>query len=207
MGLFDTVKLKANALAADAERAGKVTAAQAHTVVLQNDIRKAERELGHSAFSLIESGAIAHPDLEAASARLRDARQALADKETEIEALRGRMPETRRHGARARRPMTHPCRPGRRRDGDAGADGRGRRSPRSRPGRRKRGEEAGAQEGRSHEARRCEEAGAAKPAKTPAPRRSRRRAGDDRRPKTTERASAANVTTRSLVARPGRLVA
>ena len=33
MGLFDTVKLKANALAADAERAGKVTAAQARTVV------------------------------------------------------------------------------------------------------------------------------------------------------------------------------
>ena len=78
MGLFDTVKLKANALAADAERAGKVTAAQARTVVLQNDIRKAERELGHSAFSLIESGEIAHPDLEAATARLRDARQALS---------------------------------------------------------------------------------------------------------------------------------
>ena len=92
MGLFDTVKLKANALAADAGRAGKVSAAQARTVVLQNDIRKAERELGHSAFSLIESGAIAHPDLEAATARLRDARQALADKEAEIEALRGRMP-------------------------------------------------------------------------------------------------------------------
>ena len=93
MGLFDTVKLKANALAADAERAGKVTAAQARTVVLQNDIRKAERELGHSAFSLIESGALAHPDLEAAMTRLREARQALTDKEAEIEALRDRSPE------------------------------------------------------------------------------------------------------------------
>ena len=90
MGLFDTVKLKANALAADAERAGKVTAAQARTVVLQNDIRKAERELGHSTFSLIESGEIAHPDLEAAVARLREARQALNNKEVEIEVLRGR---------------------------------------------------------------------------------------------------------------------
>jgi hypothetical protein len=90
MGLFDTVKLKANALAADAERAGKVTAAQARTVVLQNDIRKAERELGHGAFSLIESGEIAHPDLEAAAARLREARQALEDKEAEIARLRGR---------------------------------------------------------------------------------------------------------------------
>jgi hypothetical protein len=88
MGLFDTVKLKANALAADAERAGKVTAAQARTVVLQNEIRKAERELGHSAFSLIESGEISHPDLEAAAARLRDARRTLTDKEAEIAGLR-----------------------------------------------------------------------------------------------------------------------
>lgn len=93
MGLFDTVKLKTSALAADAERAGKVTAAQARTVVLQNDIRKAERELGHSAFSLIESGEIAHPNLEAAAARLRETRQALHDKEAEIEALRGRAAE------------------------------------------------------------------------------------------------------------------
>jgi hypothetical protein len=93
MGLFDTVKLKANALAADAERAGKVTAAQARTVVLQNDIRKAERELGHSTFSLIESGAIAHPDLESAAARLRAARQVLTDKETEIAGLRGHAAE------------------------------------------------------------------------------------------------------------------
>ena len=89
MGLFDTVKLKANALAADAERAGKVTAAQARTVVLQNDVRKAERELGHSAFTLLENDEIAHPDLEAASARLRAARQALKDKEEEIAGLRG----------------------------------------------------------------------------------------------------------------------
>ena len=93
MGLFDTVKLKANSLAADAERAGKVTAAQARTVVLQNDIRKAERELGHSTFSLIESGEIAHPDLEAAVARLREARLALSNKEAEIEVLRGRAAE------------------------------------------------------------------------------------------------------------------
>ena len=103
MGLFDTVKLKANALAADAERAGKVTAAQARTVVLQNEIRKAERELGHSAFSLIESGEIAHPDLEATAARLREARQAPHDKEAEIARLRqgaaGPAPERAETGA------------------------------------------------------------------------------------------------------------
>jgi len=103
MGLFDTVKLKANALAADAERAGKVTAAQARTVVLQNEIRKAERELGHSAFSLIESGEIGHPDLEATAARLREARQAPHDKEAEIARLRqgaaGPAPERAETGA------------------------------------------------------------------------------------------------------------
>ena len=39
---------------------------------------------------LIEGGEIAHPDLEAAAARLREARQALEDKEAEIARLRGR---------------------------------------------------------------------------------------------------------------------
>ena len=178
MGLFDTVKLKANALAADAGRAGKVSAAQAHTVVLQNDIRKAERELGHSAFSLIESGAIAHPDLEAATARLRDARQALADKETEIEALRGRMPETDDMAAATPADDAPVAAPGdaetempeqtaaaaeepsaaasvaKKPAAEAGVadqETRGREAGRC--------EEAGAQEGRSHEARRCEEAG------------------------------------------------
>jgi len=80
MGLFDTVKEKANALAADAERAGKVTAAQARTIVLQNEIRKAERELGHTAFALIEAGTLPHPDLAAAAARLRDALRRYARK-------------------------------------------------------------------------------------------------------------------------------
>ena len=89
MGLFDTVKEKANALAADAERAGKVTAAQARTVVLQNDIRKAERELGHATFLLIEAGELTHPELKPTVTRLRSARRALQEKEAEITALRG----------------------------------------------------------------------------------------------------------------------
>ena len=67
MGFFDTVKGKAGALAADAERAGKVTAAQARLVVLQNDLRKAERELGHAAYQVAERGDLVHPDLTYAS--------------------------------------------------------------------------------------------------------------------------------------------
>jgi hypothetical protein len=89
MGLFDTVKEKANALAADAERAGKVTAAQARTVVLQNEIRKAERELGRALFAVIDSGQQVPPGLAEAVAHLREAHQALQDKEAEIMALRG----------------------------------------------------------------------------------------------------------------------
>jgi hypothetical protein len=94
MGLFDTVKTKASELAADAERARKIAAAQTRTVVLQNEIRKAERELGHATFALIERGEIAHPDLEHTATALHDARRALKDKELEIAALRGEPDES-----------------------------------------------------------------------------------------------------------------
>ncbi len=92
MGLFDTVRAKAGELAADAERAGKVAAAQARGVTLQSELRKAERELGQTTFSLIELGEVRHPDLDAASAALRAAREALDENEREIAALRGETP-------------------------------------------------------------------------------------------------------------------
>jgi hypothetical protein len=88
MGFFDTVKEKAGAFATDAERAGRVTAAQARLLVLQNDLRKAERDLGHAAAALIEAGAALHPDLGPSAARVRETRDALLDKEAEIAALR-----------------------------------------------------------------------------------------------------------------------
>ena len=89
MGFFDTVKGKAGALAADAERAGKVTAAQARLVVLQNDLKKAERELGHAAYALAERGELEHPDLTYAIERLRGTSSEVRAKEAEIAALRG----------------------------------------------------------------------------------------------------------------------
>ena len=89
MGFFDTVKDKAGALAADTQRAGKVTAAQARLVVLQNDLKKAERELGHATFALAERGEFSHPDLEHALARLRATMAEVHGKEAEIAALRG----------------------------------------------------------------------------------------------------------------------
>jgi len=88
MGFFDAVKQKAGALAGDAERAGRVTAAQARLVVLQNDVRKAERELGHEVYALIERGQLAHPDIAAGTERLRATLAEVHEKEAEIAALR-----------------------------------------------------------------------------------------------------------------------
>lgn len=88
MGFLDTVKEKASTFAADAERAGKVTAAQARLLVLQNDLRKAERDLGHVAAALIEAGAIVHPDLGISADRVRESRDAVCAKDAEIAALR-----------------------------------------------------------------------------------------------------------------------
>jgi hypothetical protein len=89
LGLFDTVKATARGLAGDAERAGKVTAAQAQIVALRNDVRKAERELGHRTFALVERGELSHPDLEAAAVALAEMHEALAEKKREIAELRG----------------------------------------------------------------------------------------------------------------------
>ena len=93
MGFFDAVKEKAVALAADTQRAGKVTAAQARLVVLQNDLKKAERELGHAAFALAERGELDHPDLAPAVEQLRATSAEVRSKEAGIAALRGEAPQ------------------------------------------------------------------------------------------------------------------
>ena len=99
MGFFDTVKDKAGALAADAERAGKVTAAQARWSSCRTTSRKAERELGHAAFALAERGELDHPELAHAVERLRATSAEVRAKEAEIAALRGqRRPRARGGG-------------------------------------------------------------------------------------------------------------
>lgn len=89
MGLFDSVKAKAGELAADAERAGKVAAAQARIVTLQNQVHKAERDLGQATYALIEQGEAVHPDLIVAAGAVDEALAALHAKEQEIAELRG----------------------------------------------------------------------------------------------------------------------
>ena len=160
MGFFDTVRDKAGALATDAGRAGRVTAAQARLVVLQNDLRKAERELGHAAFALAERGELDHPDLAHAVERLRATAAEVSAKEAEIAALRdeplapaaasgeapapaatvaattvqtaaGPVTVARRRSRRSRRSMPRPRR--RRPRRPAGGAGRGSRRQAARP--------------------------------------------------------------------------
>ena len=89
MGLYDTAKSKAGDLARDAGRAGKVTAAQANIVLLlQQDLKKAERELGRATLPLIERDELDHPDLIVAAERVRAAQAAIDDKRAEIAELR-----------------------------------------------------------------------------------------------------------------------
>ncbi len=88
MGFLDTVKAKAGDLAEGAGRAGRVGAAQTKLAVLQNDLKKTERDLGHQVFALVERGELDHPELTAEIARVRSARDAVAAKEAEIADLR-----------------------------------------------------------------------------------------------------------------------
>ncbi len=88
MGILETIKGKAGELAEDAERAGKVTAAQVKLKSLQGDVEKALTQLGRDAFDLVEKGELSHTALEAAVTRVRAAKQAVADKEAEIAAMR-----------------------------------------------------------------------------------------------------------------------
>jgi hypothetical protein len=88
MGIFDTIKDKAGDLAGDAERAGKVGAAQMKLKSLQGDVDKELQTLGREAFELIEKGELSHAALDAAVARVRDAKSVVADKEAEIEKLK-----------------------------------------------------------------------------------------------------------------------
>jgi hypothetical protein len=88
MGIMDTVKDKAGDLAGDAERAGKVAAAQVKLKSLQGDVNAAMQVLGRETFELIEKGELTHAGLDAALARVRDAKKLVADKQADIEKLK-----------------------------------------------------------------------------------------------------------------------
>ena len=88
MGMFDTIKEKAGDLAGDAERAGKVGAAQLKLKSLQGDVDDAMKLLGREAFELIEKGELTHAGLDAGVARVREARRLVDEKKAEIEAIK-----------------------------------------------------------------------------------------------------------------------
>ena len=61
MGIFDTIKDKAGDLAGDAERAGKVGAAQVKLKSLQGDVDDAMKVLGREAFGACRQGRAGAP--------------------------------------------------------------------------------------------------------------------------------------------------
>jgi hypothetical protein len=85
---FDTAKAKAGDVAVDAERTGRLAAARIRLIALQNDLKKAERELGQATYEMIEHHAPDQSALTAAIARVQAAHTAIAAKEAQIAELR-----------------------------------------------------------------------------------------------------------------------
>lgn len=88
MGILDTIKDKAGDLAEDAERAGKIGAAQVKLKSLQGNVDKELQLLGREAFELVDRGDLRHEGLDAAVSRVRDAKRLVAEKEAEIAQLK-----------------------------------------------------------------------------------------------------------------------
>ncbi len=88
MGIFDSIKDKAEDLAGDAERAGKVGAAQVKLRSLKGDVSEAMEALGREVFGLVEKGELTHAGLDAVVAKAREAKKAVAEKQAEIERLK-----------------------------------------------------------------------------------------------------------------------
>lgn len=88
MRFFDTAKAKASDVAVDAERTGRLAAARIKLIALQNDLKKAERELGQATFEMIERRSPDQQALTAAIARVQAAHAAITAKEAQIAELR-----------------------------------------------------------------------------------------------------------------------
>ena len=87
MGIIDDLKKTGSSLAEGAERAAKVAEAQLKLRSLQSDVAAAQKALGAVAFDLLERGDLAHADLDAPLAKMKDALDLVAAKEVEITAL------------------------------------------------------------------------------------------------------------------------
>ena len=80
MGLLDKAKAAAEQAAAKAK--GGV-----EDVQLKRELGQAYGELGKTAFELVESGALSHPELEEIAARIRGLNEKAAGDDTDTEAL------------------------------------------------------------------------------------------------------------------------
>ena len=99
MGLLDKVKADAGEIASKAmEDAGDLVAKAKETakeLQLKRDLAKAHEELGQKAYPLVDSGAIAHAELDRHVARIRDlSAQIAALKEADDASGSGGEPST-----------------------------------------------------------------------------------------------------------------
>ena len=88
MGIIDDLKKTGSSLAEGAGRTAKVGQAQLKLKSLQVDVAAAQKALGAVTFDLLERGDLAHAELDAPLAKMKDALALVATKEAEITALK-----------------------------------------------------------------------------------------------------------------------
>ena len=74
MGLMDKLKAGADQARDLAEQAAAKAKEEARELQVKRELGQAEAELGRAAFALVDSGALAHPDLDEHVARVRELR-------------------------------------------------------------------------------------------------------------------------------------
>jgi hypothetical protein len=82
MGFLDKAKQAAEQAKQAAEQVADRANDKVADVQAQRELTKVYADLGEKAFALADAGAIAHPDLEADAARIRELKAKLGDDET-----------------------------------------------------------------------------------------------------------------------------
>ncbi len=84
MGVSDNIKKAGTTVSTEARKFSQVQLQQRKLRSLQGDVARAEGEMGGLVFDLVERGDLTHPSLDPSLARIKTARDLVAEKETEI---------------------------------------------------------------------------------------------------------------------------
>jgi chromosome segregation ATPase len=85
-----TVSKAGTTVSTEARKFSQVQLLQRKLRSLQGDVSRAEEEMGGLVFDLVERGDVTHPSLDPSQARIRIARDLVAEKETEIAKLKAK---------------------------------------------------------------------------------------------------------------------